>query len=72
MTMLIFAGSLMYWSGLRLLQWPAVGKRVGLEVKVHSAQETMPPREMVGATRMVMDAGSRRRVEYMVSLTFLL
>lgn len=67
-TMLVFTGSFIYWSGLRLLQQPAIGRAVGLEVKVHYAHETTAPREMDVAMRMAMGDGSRRRVEYKVSL----
>ncbi|KAL9122154.1 MAG: hypothetical protein Q9187_001283 [Circinaria calcarea] len=66
-TVLVLTGSFIYWSGLRLLQQPGIGRAVGLEVKVHYTHEMTAPRDMDDAMRMAVGDGSRRRVEYKIS-----
>ena len=71
-TVLIYFASFLYWGVLLLMQYPAVGKKIGLEVKIHKigGSAELPP-EMKAAMDMAKCDGSWRRVQYIVcSITY--
>lgn len=81
---LVYSGAVLYWLGFWVLQKRisykkeidgqpmTIGRFIGFEVIVHNETDVNPPEEMRDALRQSRLDGTRRRIQYKVSLVIML